>query len=343
MGITQREMADRLGLSQRAVSMALQLDERLSPSTIQRVWELAKASGYRPNMAAKVMRTGRFNNITVVLSARHENSRLTMPFVNALLGELENHGMHLSIVRVPDARLTRPDSLPRLLFELAADGLIINYLEHVPDALVSLVEQSAQPAVWVGVRLKKDCVYPDAYLAGKLATEHLIELGHRRISYFHPISEKDLGHTHYANADRLAAYVDVMSAHGLQPDHWEKLTQWRSILDSARLLVNRPDPPTAVICSWQSVLPSLLYATAQRGLSIPEDLSIVVLSDPDLDAPMPMTRVEFDFDRRAKVAVDMLMHKIDASSASPADSAAIPPRFVKGRSTAEPGRPEASA
>ena len=83
--VTQQELADKLGLSQRAVSMALRGDKRISPATSQRVWDLANQLGYRPNMAAKSMRYGRFNNITVVLSAKAEDSRFTIHFLNTLI------------------------------------------------------------------------------------------------------------------------------------------------------------------------------------------------------------------------------------------------------------------
>jgi DNA-binding LacI/PurR family transcriptional regulator len=342
MGVTQQQIADKLGLSQRAVSMALRGDERLTPETIERVWTTARELGYRPNTAARSIRSGRFNNVTVVLSSIEERSRFTIPFLNHLLACLDEHDMHLSIARIPDERLVRPASLPRLLSELTSDGLIINYLEHVPPALAELVEQSSQPAVWVGAKLHNDCVYPDALAAGRLATEHLLELGHERIVYFDPISQNDLAKVHYSTIDRREGYAAAMQARGLTPEHWEMLSPWRNDLDSATAMFDRAEQPTAVICAWQSHLPALSHAAGLRGLRIPQDLSVVVISDPDVDGPVRMTRVAFDFKHRAEETVRMLMNQINGTATGPAGPVAIQPQLIVRDSTTRPGENDRS-
>jgi DNA-binding LacI/PurR family transcriptional regulator len=336
MGVTQQQIADKLGLSQRAVSMALRGDERLSPETIERVWAMAQKLGYRPNTAARSIRSGRFNNVTVVLSSIEERSRFTIPFLNHLLACLDGHGMHLSIARIPDEKLVRPASLPRLLSELASDGLIINYLEHVPPALAELVEQSSQPAVWVGAKLHHDCVYPDALAAGRMATEHLLNLGHERIIYFDPISEDSLAKAHYSSVDRREGYTAAMQASGLTPEHWEMLSPWRNDLESALAMFERSEQPTAVICAWQSHLAALAHAAGLRGLRIPQDLSVVVISDPNVEGPVRMTRVAFDFKHRAEETVRMLMDQIDGTATGPADAVAIQPQLLVRDSTTRP-------
>lgn len=332
--ITQKELGQKLGISQRAVSMALQGDRRISEQTVKRVWEYAQAHGYRPNMAARTVKSGRFNNITVVLSAVESRSRFTIPFLNALLVELNLHGLHLSIARVDDAELTSPVALPRLLHQQAADGLIINYLEDIPESLKTLVQNSSQPVVWVGAKVAHDCVYPDCRAESRLAVEHLVALGHRRIAYFVPKTALEEKRIHFSTLERAQEYEAMMTKLGLPVNVWSRTTAYPSDLESALALFQRDSRPTAVICAWQVHLPALLYAAGLSGLRIPQDLSVLVYCDPYLNGPLPMTRLEMDFKKRAQAAVSILVDRIEGRTTEPVAPVSIPPVFVQGDSTA---------
>ena len=64
-----------------------------------------------------------------------------------------------------------------------ADGMIVNYTHEIPQAMLDLVHAHHAPAVWINVKLAKDCVFPDDVNAARSVTEELIQLGHRRIAF----------------------------------------------------------------------------------------------------------------------------------------------------------------
>jgi len=164
--ITQKEIARRLKVTQQTVSLALSGDGRISEEVREKVRELARKHGYRPNLAARTMQSGRLGNVILVPSNLPGDHSLELDFLRILHDELLARDLHLSYVQVPDEELTQSESLPRLLREVAADGIIIHYSMNAPAALKELVERTTQPVVWVSDKLKHDCVYDDGVAAG---------------------------------------------------------------------------------------------------------------------------------------------------------------------------------
>jgi len=350
--ITQKELARRLQISQQAVSMALSGDDRISLETRDKVCELARRHGYRPNLAARTIRSGRFGNIILVPGNLPGDQSLDPLFLDALHDKLVDHDLHISYVRIPDAELTKPRSLPRLLREMAGDGLIIHYSMDAPPALKELVEKTPQPVVWVSGKLTHDCVYPDDVAAGRMAAEHLVTLGHRRIAYFFPYEgSMNEPWMHHVHMDRYEGYAQAMEQAGLEPvfwkEHWQgsvRRENWGrntekayrlSRREAAMALLQKNPRPTAIVCQKHLTL-YLLHAADQMGIRIPDDLSILAFSNPKpVMFPMELTRVEPDFDRYAQAAVEMLTRKMSGQRKS-CDPVLIAPVFHSGETTAPP-------
>ena len=70
--------------------------------------------------------------------------------------------------------------VPKILRTLMADGLLINYTNHLPEHLVDIVSQQRLPAVWINTRRENSAVYPRNFEAARSLTNRLLELGHRR-------------------------------------------------------------------------------------------------------------------------------------------------------------------
>jgi DNA-binding LacI/PurR family transcriptional regulator len=163
--------------------------------------------------------------------------------------------------------------------ESASDGLLIDYTHDVPPALEARLAKLKVPTVWLNTKREVDCVHIDDVAAGRAATQHLLDLGHRRIVYA-GLDEDLYGHgNHYSDTDRQAGYEAAMVEAGLSPRvvrasvHEDHPGPERMRLVTPMLAAD--DRPTAVIAYGAHALMTWAYAAARQGLDVPRDLSLV--------------------------------------------------------------------
>lgn len=246
----------------------------------ERIRHLAEELGYRPNAAARATASGRFGVIALLLSTVGERSNLPEPLLAGIHDALAERGLHLTVARLPDEKLIDTGFVPRILQETAADGLLIDYTHGVPDPLVELIGRHRLPAVWLNTKREDDAVYPDDTGLGRLATEHLLRLGHRRIGYLrHRMAHRPQTPTHYSLADRLDGYKAAMRDAGLEPmvrmphpdrdlqNRWQLLDAW----------LRGPERPTALLTYRSADAQTALFAAHGAGIRVPEDLSVMTL------------------------------------------------------------------
>jgi DNA-binding LacI/PurR family transcriptional regulator len=118
----------------------------------------------------------------------------------------------------------------------------------------------------------KNSVVPDDYFGASLATEHLINLGHRHIGY---INGPENWHTCRA---RLSGYKDTLASHNLpfgpllvQPGDWELESGYAA----AKNFLNLAERPTAIFAANDLMALGAIYAIQDAGLSVPEDVAVV--------------------------------------------------------------------
>ncbi len=340
MAITLKKIAEHCGLSLQTVGAVLSGKASLfRAETVARVQTAAAELGYRPNSAAKAMRSGRFNNAALVLSDNPWRSTLFRPQITGMDHALSAAGMHLVHAILPEEDLRERGQVPKIIGELMADGLLINYNTGIPAALDEVITRHRLPAIWMNVKRARDCVYLDDEGAGRLATEHLLQIGHRRIAYVdycHATTQPD---QHYSAWDRQAGYEQAMRAAKLQP---RVITTAESLPPAKQLPVTRAwlsasDRPTAVVTYCAREAEPILYAaTALLGMRVPQDLSIVTIADEIADhTGVPLTTVILPRYELGKVAVEMLVERI-ASPKRLVAARALAVRLEVGVSTAAP-------
>lgn len=340
MAITLKRIAEHCGLSLQTVGAVLSGKEKLfRPETVAKVQAAAAELGYRPNSAAKAMRSGRFNSAALVLSDNPWRSTLFRPQITGMDHALTAAGMNLVHALIPEEDLRERGQVPKIIGELMADGLLINYNTGIPDALDQVITKHRLPAIWMNVKRARDCVYPDDEGAGRLATEHLLKLGHRRIvyvDYCHATTQPD---QHYSAWDRQAGYEQAMRAAKLTP---RVITSPESLPPAKQMPVTRAwlsaaDRPTAVVTYCEREAEPILYAaTALLGMQVPRDLSIVTIADDPADhTGVTLATVILPRYDLGKVAVEMLVERIAAPKRSLA-ARVLPVRLEPGVSTAAP-------
>jgi DNA-binding LacI/PurR family transcriptional regulator len=173
----------------------------------------------------------------------------------------------------------------------------------------------------------------DERAAGELATQHLISLGHTRIGFV-------AGPEHYLPTQlKAAGRATALAAAGIRDGSLVSYAEFglegggRALAE----LLEQPDPPTAVICSSDVMAIGVLHEAARRGLSVPEDLSVVGFDGIEATkwSVPELTTIEQPIDLIAERAVDTLQRLIDTPDDSHPNSYYRPTLRVRS-STAAP-------
>jgi DNA-binding LacI/PurR family transcriptional regulator len=282
MRVRLRDIAEKVNLSVGSVSLILrdQRTDEYTPETIARVQQAASTLGYQPNGAARIMQRGHFGGIGWIQSAHYSYSTIAVALAAGVHDEAFRAKIHVIVARLPDEALSGNDYLPMLLQERVADGLLVSYTSNIPAPVLDAIQRAGVPVVWINMDFETDCVRPDDFGAGRMATEHLLAHGHRRIAYV------NLGHTraealergHYSQRHRLEGYRAAMQAAGLPP---------RVLFSSARRFLDeqKEEPPVETDWLGRPDAPTALVSYSAFGaascLARTPDLSIVTF------APLP--------------------------------------------------------
>lgn len=304
------------------------------PDTQQRVREAAEQLRYRPNAGAKGIRSGRFGALGILISER--KLWLSNQLLSSVSQRTQDLQLNLLLNRV-DLSLDKVQVLPPLLRQISCDGLIVNFpFSHAGDELHRMLADYL-PTVWINTREAHDAVYTDESAVGRMAVEHLVQLGHRRIAYLqYWMSAED---HHYSMRDRRAGYLDAMSSAGLAPvlcmRSNEKQTPAEWLTQVKRLLSDK-ERPTAAICYGVFELDVLSPLAAGLGLGVPQDISIVVPSDSLYwRLQQTYTTINQRMDEVGRESVEMLMRKI-AEPRKRQKSIAVAPTLELGDSSSPP-------
>jgi LacI family transcriptional regulator len=333
MNITQKDIAAKLGVSNQLVSYALNGTGTVSDQMRQRIVATAAELGYRPNTSARVIKTGRFGCIGILMSTIRNRSALQSLLMEGIHDELALHDQHLMLVKSPDEPLTNEATMPRLLREWMVDGLLVAFNLSTPPGMIETIRRHNIPSIWLNSDQEIDCVRPADEAAGYDAARHLQELGHRRIAYVTNTKSQ-----HYSVAHRESGYRRAMREAGLKAqvlkiDTDEPRDQQLEI--SLRWL-NSPARPTGMIFYSTDMALIAYYAAECLGLRIPQDISLIGCGEVPVYCPCAaLDTMMVPFSEVGKVAVRQLLHKIEHPNESlPLQQ--VPFWFVRGETSAPP-------
>lgn len=270
------ELADHLGLSKTTVSRALAGYDDVSAKTRERVQRAAEDHGYQPNPLAQRLRSGRLDTVGLIIPSdlRPFGDAFFVDQVTNLSRALADHGLDLLLSAADrgDAELA---ALRRLVEGRRVDGLIVVRTLR-QDPRVDYLLQRKIPFVSHGRTERPEdyaFVDMDGVVAGRIATEHLIGLGHRDIAFVGPPSAI----LNYA-WHRRTGYAEALKAHGL-PLH-ENLVQEGEGGEifgerTAARLLSADRPPTAIVCATDLEAIGALRAIRTAGLTAGRDISVI--------------------------------------------------------------------
>ncbi|WP_369393618.1 LacI family DNA-binding transcriptional regulator [Streptomyces sp. CG1] len=262
---TIRDVADRAGVSKSLVSLVLRGSGPVSLEKREAVLRAVRELGYRPNAAARSLSEQRTRTVGVLLDDLR--NPWFVDLLDGLNSLLHTAGLHMLLA---DARLNRRmgHDLAEPFLDLGVDGLVVVGTVPDPGELGALARR--MPVVVAGAREPQpagvDVVAGDDEHGARIATEHLLGLGHRRIAHL-------AGHG-AVGALRRRGFEAAMRAHGAEPVvEPGDLTEEGGYRGTVRLL-SRPERPTALFAVNDMASVGALSAAGELGLRVPRDLSV---------------------------------------------------------------------
>jgi Transcriptional regulators len=333
-----REVAALAGVSRQTVSRVANGHPNIRESTKQRVQAAMDELQFRPNRAARMLSTSRSNTIGILASSA---SRLFGPAssIDAVENAARDAGFFVTIAHIASLTADEIGAALDHLMAQAVEGIVVvapqaavlDAMREVAIAVPSLtlhgVAGDADVSRAGDGASGAEGVFVDQVLGARLATRHLVELGHRTIA--HVAGPEDWAE---ANA-RRGGFLAELEGTGVraivtEPGDW---TSASGAAIGARLAADAAI--TAVFSSNDQMALGVMHAFRRAGRSVPSDVSVVGFDDiPEAAffAP-PLTTVRQDFAELGRRCVRMLLAEIDGSE--PAVDAAVEPRLVVREST----------
>ncbi|GCE76299.1 LacI family transcriptional regulator [Cellulomonas biazotea] len=325
---TLEQVAERAGVSRSTASRAINGGLRVSPEALASVEAAVADLGYTPNRAARSLVTKRTDSIALVVPEPDERV-LSDPFfagtLNGLSSSLADSDIQVVLVI---ARPGESERTVRYLRNGHVDGAIV-VSHHRDDELDRTLLASRVPNVFVGRPLSADerdvqYVDTDNHEGGRLATEHLIGLGRRRIATI--AGPEDMS----AGIDRLAGWRDAMAAHGLPDDavvHGD-FTIASGAIAARDLLARFPDLDAIFIAS-DLMAAGALGVLAEHGKEVPGDVAVVGYDNLGVAASTtpPLTTVVQPVVAMARAAGARLLDQLQGA-ATPTEPLIFAPELV---------------
>lgn len=325
--VTIKDIARSAGVDPSTVTRALQDSPRVRPATREKIVRLAAEMGYVPNMAARTLVNRRSGLVGVVIPD------MTNPFFRDLGRGIEDeaakHDLRILINDTRGVEAAEREAI-NLFLELKVDGLIVPSARCTPEYYDEL--EASVPVVHVNRDEAEHRVSCDMVKGSVLVMRHLLDLGHRRVGFVR-------GPAAPGREPKMHAYRRSIDTAGLAYDP-DLIFIFDGTLESSAAIADQllalSDPPTAVF-AWNDVNAiALMHALRDRGVRIPDDMSIAGHDDIQLAGCVdpPLTTVAWPMYELGQQSVRYLYSL--GHGQTPKKPRVPPPRLIVRRSTGGP-------
>jgi LacI family transcriptional regulator len=321
---TAAEVARRAGVSRTAVSFVLNnvTDQGISNATRERVLQVAREMGYEPNAAAKMLASGTTGTVALVIpKASHLYVDVFLAQIVASINEeCHRHGLKL-LIESTDDEGREPGTFVNLVKSRSIDGLIVVNLRTTEHDHLRKIHEAGIPLVVFGPKLAQlenvQAMGYDTAGCARVATEHLIALGHERIAYvsfapreYHAVGEREMG------------WRAALEAHGLYADPaWAEYANIdaRSGYLATQRLLERKVKFTAMFAGNDTIAFGAIAALTEAGLRVPHDVALVGYDDIPLAefASPPLTTIQSNPVEHGREAMEMLLAQMERREYTP--------------------------
>jgi DNA-binding LacI/PurR family transcriptional regulator len=309
MPVTLYELAKAAGCSVSTVSRVLSNNKHpISVATRERIFKLANDLGYRPNVAARGLKTKRTHAIGLIID--NIAGPLTPIIIRGIQEYLQQHDYFSVIISTEWDPELKSEAIHQLISR-SIDGVI--FVESWRDEIINTLDLANKPYVYV-YRLfdgnSTNSVLLDDVHGACLAVEHLVSLGHRRIGFING------PHGWVSTKERLEGYQAVLSKYGIPFDPTlvaEGTWEIQSGYPAAKKILALPEHPTAIFAANDLMALGTIYAVRDAGLNVPRDIAVVGYDDlniSSLSSPTITTVCPPSFEM-GKVAAQLILDRLE--------------------------------
>jgi DNA-binding LacI/PurR family transcriptional regulator len=306
-GPSMADVARLAGVSGQTVSRVSNGRTNVDADTRARVLAAMEELGYRPNTAARALRTGRFRSLGVIMFTL--SSFGNMRTLDAIASAAEEAGYSLTLIPVPHPTRGELSDAFQSLAEAAVDGVIIVIEAHLldesdvelpPGLPVVLVDSAGDDRfTWVDT---------DQALGARLATEHLLDLGHATVWH---VAGPERSYSATRRRESWEATLRDRGAvvHPALVGDWSAESGHELGLELAR----NPDV-TAIFAANDQMALGVLRALHESGRPVPGGVSVVGFDDMEEAGSFwpPLTTVRQFFGEVGRRSVEALLHEVES-------------------------------
>ena len=334
---TIRDVAREAGVGVGTVSRVLNDSGQVSAETRARVLEAIRTLGYRPNQVARHLSLGTRRRAVGIIS----------PFVtgHAFMDRLE--GVQMALSEAGDGmdlilyNVATPQRYHQRLLTIAEQGIVAGLLVIVlgldADQRALLGEVGIR---YVGIDDSITSQWPslgsDNVLGGYLATDYLLELGHRAIAYVGDQLPAPNEFQFIASQARQMGYRQALAAWGLdvRPEYVQVGPHGRAEAYAlTRRLLALPQPPSALFCMSDVQALGALAAIRDAGLHVPDDISVVGYDDVEISQVIGLTTVRQHLNLGGYLSMRYLLALLHNEAPATGPPTLPPPELVERQTT----------
>ena len=319
-----REVAERAGVAMSSVSRVLSGHPDVSPAMNEKVMRAVEELDYQPDILAQSLR--RRETLSVGIVVGDISNPLIAELATGVESTLHTNGYSMLLTNSLGNPLLEAAHIA-LLAQRRVDGLVISVLDEAHPASLGRLRELEIPIVVLDRNLPADIpvsrVLSDHRSGMKAAGLHLLGLGHRRIGLIAGAAVRPA-------LERRSGLEEAFASYGLAPTYTadEGVFSVEHGAAAMRRLLDRPEPPTAIIAGGNQLMLGALQVVSDRGLTLGRDLSFVGCDDvaiTDLFQP-PVAVVRRDNYAMGRTAAELLLERL--RDGAPPSDVVLPTEFV---------------
>ena len=320
MNITQKEIAETLGVSESTVSLALSNSSKVKKETREKVEKLSKVVKYRPSEIARSLSIRKTSTIGLIIP------NFVCPFSSALTEKIQRQlekRHYLPIALVANTPEERRDAL-EVFLQRRVDGIICSGLSY--EEIFNLKEENIPFVITDQViNLNVDYVAVDKYKGAYMAVEHLINLGYKKIAFLCSPDKTEPRFLGYKDA--LHHYHLPVKSEWILPDPGYYKTGYDNMRKFLSLKEKRPD---AIFAKNDVSAIGAMKAMKDAGLKIPEDIAIVGFDNIEAGeySNVSLTTIDQPKAEIARKLTDVLLTKIENGNDAVLQQIIIEPKLI---------------
>ncbi|MFD0916021.1 substrate-binding domain-containing protein [Pseudahrensia aquimaris] len=328
------EVAARAGVSPATVSRFFNTPDMVKLPTRTRIERAANDLGYiRDRMAGSMH--NRFSGTIGIIVPTIDNA-IFSELIESFASRLLVHDRTM-LIAAHGYELEREVAIVRSLLERRIDGIALIGFDHDPIALNMLAQRNVPVvSIWnFSETSDLPCIGANNFKAGQMAVEHLLELGHTKISFIFA----DTKGNDRARA-RLDGAIGKAKEGGIQVSADAIHTCSYDVGEAKRLVVNilKSEPKTAIVCGNDIISHGAMFACQALHLKVPDAVSIIGIGDFQGSAHMEpgLTTIRLPAKKIGALAADTLVEMNETGRPNPEFRREVELNFIRRGSTAAP-------